>query len=280
MQPSTAEAQLPTLDAVRRPVDPDTVTDGLDALSDLPGADCVLAGLRDVASDRRTAEAALVQAASHRFSRHGIVIPGRPEEWTRSSCSTDGSVNACRRTLTCTAAMARCSRSWSASSRLSTNAAGASALAAAERASRRADRSLGARTPSWTSPAAAAGTASSWRAWACPVVFADHSQEALDSVAHQLHAEGLPGETWQVDLEAGTGDPLAARRFSAALVFRYLHRPLMPHLRASILPGGLVVYETFTPAQHPVRAAAQPGLPAAAWRAGRAVRGLDHAPLL
>jgi tellurite methyltransferase len=79
-----------------------------------------------------------------------------------------------------------------------------------------------------------------------PVVFADHSQEALDSVAHQLHAEGLPGETWQVDLEAGTGDPLAARRFSAALVFRYLHRPLMPHLRASILPGGLVVYETFT----------------------------------
>jgi tellurite methyltransferase len=37
-----------------------------------------------------------------------------------------------------------------------------------------------------------------------------------------------------------------ARRFSAALVFRYLHRPLMPHLRASILPGGLVVYETFT----------------------------------
>ena len=79
MQPSTAEAQLPTLDAVRRPVDPDTVTDGLDALSDLPGADCVLACLRDVASDRRTAEAALVQAASHRFSRHGIVIPGRPE---------------------------------------------------------------------------------------------------------------------------------------------------------------------------------------------------------
>lgn len=77
------------------------------------------------------------------------------------------------------------------------------------------------------------------------VVFADHSRDALDSVVRQLHAEGLPGETWQVDLEAG-GDPLADRRFSAALVFRYLHRPLMPHLRASILPSGLVVYETFT----------------------------------
>ena len=79
-----------------------------------------------------------------------------------------------------------------------------------------------------------------------PVVFADHSQEALDTVARQLHAEGVSGETWQVDLEVGSGDPLAGRCFAAALVFRYLHRPLMPHLIASILPGGLVVYETFT----------------------------------
>ncbi len=79
-----------------------------------------------------------------------------------------------------------------------------------------------------------------------PVVFADRSHEALESVAGELHAHGLPDETWHVDLEAGTGDPLAARRFSAALVFRYLHRPLIPRLRGCVLPGGLVVYETFT----------------------------------
>lgn len=53
--------------------------DGLDALCDLPGADSVLAGLRDVASGRPTAEAALVQAASNRFARHDILIPGEPE---------------------------------------------------------------------------------------------------------------------------------------------------------------------------------------------------------
>jgi len=78
------------------------------------------------------------------------------------------------------------------------------------------------------------------------VTFADRSQEALDGLAHQLRAERLPGETWQVDLESGAGNPLAGRHFAAALVFRYLHRPLMPHLAESILPGGIVVYETFT----------------------------------
>jgi len=79
-----------------------------------------------------------------------------------------------------------------------------------------------------------------------PVVFADHSQEALDGVERELRSQHLSGETWHVDLEGGTGDPLAGRHFGAALVFRYLHRPLMPHLRAAIVPGGLVFYETFT----------------------------------
>lgn len=79
-----------------------------------------------------------------------------------------------------------------------------------------------------------------------PVIFVDHSEEALESVAHELRAHDLPGETWHVDLETGGDDPLAGRDFGAALVFRYLHRPLMPQLRASIVPDGLVVYETFT----------------------------------
>jgi hypothetical protein len=56
-----------------------SINDSLDVLGDLPGAACVLAGLRDVATGRATAEAALVQAASHRFALHDIVIPGRPE---------------------------------------------------------------------------------------------------------------------------------------------------------------------------------------------------------
>jgi rhodanese-related sulfurtransferase len=35
----------------------------------------------------------------------------------------------------------------------------------------------------------------------------------------------------------------------AVLVFNYLHRPLMPALRAALAPGGRVFYETFTAAQ-------------------------------
>ncbi len=33
------------------------------------------------------------------------------------------------------------------------------------------------------------------------------------------------------------------------LVFNYLHRPLMPAIRAAVKPGGRIVYETFTARQ-------------------------------
>ena len=40
-----------------------------------------------------------------------------------------------------------------------------------------------------------------------------------------------------------------AARCGALLVFRYLHRPLCAALAASLRPGGLLLYETFTTAQ-------------------------------
>jgi len=48
-----------------------------------------------------------------------------------------------------------------------------------------------------------------------------------------------------VDLET---DPLPALPgpCDAVLVFNYLHRPLMPSLRAALAPGGRLFYETFT----------------------------------
>ena len=46
--------------------------------SDLPGADLVSAGLRDLALGRSTAEAALVSMATSRLRELGIRIPGRP----------------------------------------------------------------------------------------------------------------------------------------------------------------------------------------------------------
>ena len=46
------------------------------------------------------------------------------------------------------------------------------------------------------------------------------------------------------DLEDGPW-PIAGRRFGAAVITNYLHRPLMPALFDSIAPGGALLYQTF-----------------------------------
>lgn len=79
-----------------------------------------------------------------------------------------------------------------------------------------------------------------------PVVFADRSGTDLDRIGRELTTNGLPGRTWQIDLEQPGTSPLAGLQFSAVIVFRYLHRPLFPALREAITPGGLIIYETFT----------------------------------
>lgn len=48
----------------------------------------------------------------------------------------------------------------------------------------------------------------------------------------------------QADLENGPW-PVAAASFDAIIVTNYLHRPIFPHLIASLKPGGLLIYETF-----------------------------------
>ncbi|MBE9549677.1 MAG: methyltransferase domain-containing protein [Proteobacteria bacterium] len=78
------------------------------------------------------------------------------------------------------------------------------------------------------------------------VIFADRSADSLKAVEALLSASGLPGSTWLVDLEQDGINPLSGRCFSAILCFRYLHRPLLPMLKKAIIPGGLIVYETFT----------------------------------
>ena len=78
------------------------------------------------------------------------------------------------------------------------------------------------------------------------VVFADQSAAALEIVERQLAGLPLPGSVWQVDLEGPVDDPFTDMSFAAMLVFNYLHRPLFPAIKNAIMPGGLVVYETFT----------------------------------
>lgn len=81
------------------------------------------------------------------------------------------------------------------------------------------------------------------------VVFADQSSNALKEIEKRLEQASLPGRIWQVDLEQPGSKPMADLAFAAIIGFRYLHRPLFPALKSAVMPGGLVVYETFTTGQ-------------------------------
>lgn len=70
-----------------------------------------------------------------------------------------------------------------------------------------------------------------------PVVAVDRDISALT---------GIPGvEALAADLEDGSPWPLAGRNFAGIVVTNYLHRPLFAALRASVAPGGALIYETF-----------------------------------
>jgi len=81
------------------------------------------------------------------------------------------------------------------------------------------------------------------------VVFADRSEEALKEVKRWADAENRAVTLWHIDLEAEASDPFSGRTFSAIIVFRYLHRPLIPAIRNALAPGGILIYETFTEQQ-------------------------------
>lgn len=52
-------------------------------------------------------------------------------------------------------------------------------------------------------------------------------------------------EPLAADLEDGSPWPLGGRRFGAAVVTNYLHRPLIPALLDAVEPGGVLLYQTF-----------------------------------
>ena len=84
-----------------------------------------------------------------------------------------------------------------------------------------------------------------------PVTFADRSSQALQQVKDALAESNFGGKRqladfWQVDFEQENIPVLVRNRFSAVLVFRYLHRPLMAQIMQTVKPGGVIIYETFT----------------------------------
>lgn len=70
------------------------------------------------------------------------------------------------------------------------------------------------------------------------VVGVDRSAEAIAAVRSL-------GEAVVADIENGPW-PFAGRSFDAVIVTHYLWRPLMPTLLASLAPGGVLIYETFS----------------------------------
>ena len=74
----------------------------------------------------------------------------------------------------------------------------------------------------------------------------DRNPEHLANLRAAAHAERLGVGAVRADLESAPRLPLRRDAFGAVLVFRYLHRPLLPELVALLRPGGLLLYETFT----------------------------------
>jgi tellurite methyltransferase len=78
------------------------------------------------------------------------------------------------------------------------------------------------------------------------VVLADISETALAQAALLAKDKGVEVHIHRVDLEQEEGLPPASERYGAILVFRYLHRPLIPWVRNALAQGGILLYETFT----------------------------------
>ncbi|HNU70968.1 MAG TPA: methyltransferase domain-containing protein [Thermodesulfobacteriota bacterium] len=78
------------------------------------------------------------------------------------------------------------------------------------------------------------------------VVCCDVSSEALAIGEERARQEGVVIETWQIDLEQAEKNPFPREKFGGILVFRYLHRPLIPWIKEALSPGGILIYETYT----------------------------------
>ena len=77
----------------------------------------------------------------------------------------------------------------------------------------------------------------------------DGSTEAIAALNDEAARQGLPIDTAVIDLETVPPPSLGESLYDAVLVFNYLHRPLMPAIRAAVKPGGRIFYETFTARQ-------------------------------
>jgi tellurite methyltransferase len=79
-----------------------------------------------------------------------------------------------------------------------------------------------------------------------PVVLCDISEEALSRARKMGREQGVAPGFLVLDLEKEGSSPLEVETYGGMLVFRYLHRPLIPAIKKAIRSGGVLIYETFT----------------------------------
>jgi tellurite methyltransferase len=78
------------------------------------------------------------------------------------------------------------------------------------------------------------------------VICCDRAAERLDEAGKLAEEHGVRVAVWELDLEVPGVNPLPEEVYGAILVFRYLHRPLIPGIRKALRQGGLLLYETYT----------------------------------
>ena len=74
----------------------------------------------------------------------------------------------------------------------------------------------------------------------------DSSLNVLQDAAARMEQSQRRLRAWCADL---TATPLPRARFELVLVTRYLQRDLFASLKEALVPGGAIVYETFTERQ-------------------------------
>jgi tellurite methyltransferase len=81
--------------------------------------------------------------------------------------------------------------------------------------------------------------------WGLQVEGVDISPEFVARASEMAAETGVRFSARVADLESGIYE-LAQDCYDVILCVNYLHRPLIPLLKAGLKPGGLVIYETYT----------------------------------
>ena len=79
-----------------------------------------------------------------------------------------------------------------------------------------------------------------------PAIGIDRNRTSLAELREAAMQRKLAVETLRTDLEDPAEIPLRSHCCGVVLVFRFLHRPLIPAIARVLAPGGLLLYETFT----------------------------------